>query len=229
MKNIAVILAGGSGSRFGDTTPKQLLVLSGKMVIEYSIETFDAHQMIDEIYVVINSDYKELVEKLCAERSYKKVTKIICGGKERYHSTLAAIEATGGGECNMIFHDAARPLVPEKIISSVIESLSSYKAISVALPVVDTIFFKKNSCVESTPDRKLLYSCQTPQAFDRSVIKRAYEIALKDADFVATDDCGVVGKYLSDVPIFVVDGDRKNIKITHKEDLVILESLINKI
>jgi len=224
--NIAIILAGGVGARFGEEIPKQFLQLAGKSVIEHSIYAFDIHPQIDEIAIVCNPHYLKDVQKIIVSGNFTKVKKIIPGGKERYLSSLAAINAYEHDTDNLIFHDAVRPLVSQRIISDCIAALDQYEAIDVAIPSSDTIIeVDSNNCIQKIPDRKKLRNGQTPQCFKRGIIKQAYENALADPDFRTTDDCGVVVKYMPDIPTFVVLGDVANMKITYKEDLLLLNSL----
>jgi len=225
-KNIAVILAGGSGSRFGRDLPKQFLKVAGKKVIEHTIDVFEHNDLIDEIAVVTRSEFISDVEQLVINNHYGKVRKILVGGKERYHSSLSAINAYTDDSDNLIFHDAVRPLVNDRIINDCIAALKEYDAVDVAIPVADTIIQVDDAdCINAIPTRSLLRSGQTPQCFKRGVIYKAYEIALSDPQFVTTDDCGVVRKYLPEVPVFVVKGEVFNMKITYKEDLFLVDKL----
>ncbi|MBR6067863.1 MAG: 2-C-methyl-D-erythritol 4-phosphate cytidylyltransferase [Bacteroidales bacterium] len=226
--NIAVILAGGVGSRLGYSTPKQFLKVAGKTVIEHTIDIFDNNSLIDEIAVVIHPLYIDEMENIVVRNQWKKVKRILKGGDERYMSTLSAIESYKGcDDCNMIFHDAVRPLVNNRIIKDVIDALNKYDAVDVAVPATDTIIEvdEDGKFIDKIPKRKLLRRGQTPQAFKYSIIAKAYEKALKDSDFVSTDDCGTVVKYMPEVKIFVVEGDESNMKLTYKEDLFLLDKL----
>ena len=224
--NIAVILAGGSGSRFGRDLPKQFLKVAGKKVIEHTIEVFEHNDLIDEIAVVTQPEYIADVEQLVVNNHYRKVRKILVGGKERYHSSLSAINAYTEDTDNLIFHDAVRPLVNDRIINDCIEALKEYDAVDVAIPVADTIIqVDDTDCINAIPTRSLLRSGQTPQCFKRGVINKAYEIAMQDPNFVTTDDCGVVRKYLPETPVYVVKGEVFNMKITYKEDLFLVDKL----
>ncbi|MDH8700901.1 2-C-methyl-D-erythritol 4-phosphate cytidylyltransferase [Dysgonomonadaceae bacterium PH5-43] len=226
MKNIAVILAGGSGSRMEEAIPKQFLKVAGKKVIEHTIDVFEQNENIDDIIIVSKADYIPEVEQLIINNQYTKVRKVLQGGKERYHSSLAAINAGENDEDNLIFHDAVRPLVNNRIINDCIESLKRYDVVNVAIKTTDTIIqVDDNNLITSIPQRSALRNGQTPQCFKRSIIKKAYETALKDPNFVTTDDCGVVKKYLPEVPIFVVDGEVFNMKLTYREDLFLLDKL----
>lgn len=227
MKNIAVILAGGEGLRSGMKTPKQFVKIAGKMVIEHTLQVFQNNVHIDEIAVVCHPSYTFLIERIVADRMYHKVKKILNGGAERYHSSLAAIHAYAEPGDNLIFHDAVRPLLNDRIIDDVVEALRHYNAVDVAIPTTDTII-KMNpdgNQIESIPQRKRLQRGQTPQAFRQEIIKKAYDLALQDPQFVTTDDCGVVKKYLPDEPIYVVRGEESNMKLTYPEDFFLIDKL----
>lgn len=224
--NIAVILAGGSGTRMGNDMPKQFLKVAGKQVIEHTIDVFEASKDIDEICIVSKADFVGDVEALVVRNQYKKVKKILQGGKERYDSSLAAINAYPDNDTNLLFHDAVRPLVTERIIHDCIVALRKYNAVDVAVQTTDTIIqVNDQDCIEHIPNRSSLRNGQTPQCFKRGTIKRAYDIALGDPDFRTTDDCGVVRHYLPEEPLFVVAGENFNMKLTYVEDLFLLDKL----
>lgn len=224
--NVAIILAGGSGLRLGSELPKQFLQIAGKQVIEHSIDAFESHALIDEICIITRADYLQQVRELVARRGYRKVKKILQGGKERYDSSLAAIKAYPDEQTNLLFHDAVRPLVSERIITDCIEALSHYNAVTVAAKTTDTILaVDSNECIDFIPARETLRNAQTPQCFKAGIIREAYKHALADPDFTTTDDCGTVKRYLPNEPIFVVQGDNFNLKLTYKEDLPIFEQL----
>lgn len=225
MKNIGIILAGGSGKRLGDNIPKQLLKLAGKRVIEHTIAVFQNHELIDEIAVISHPDYIRDIEQISINNSFSKLKKILKGGEERYLSSIAAINAYND-ETNLIFHDSVRPLVNERIITDCIIALSKYNAVDVAIPTTDTIIeVNDKDEIISVPPRSHLRNGQTPQAFKWTTIKNAYDIALQDSNFKTTDDCGVVLKYLPEEPIYVVNGELFNMKLTYKEDLFLLDKL----
>ena len=195
-------------------------------MIEHTIDVFEHNDLIDEIAVVTQPEYIADVEQLVVNNHYRKVRKILVGGKERYHSSLSAINAYTEDTDNLIFHDAVRPLVNDRIINDCIEALKEYDAVDVAIPVADTIIqVDDTDCINAIPTRSLLRSGQTPQCFKRGVINKAYEIAMQDPNFVTTDDCGVVRKYLPETPVYVVKGEVFNMKITYKEDLFLVDKL----
>lgn len=227
MKNIAIILAGGTGQRLGNSIPKQFLKVAGKKVIEHTLDVFQNHPQIDEIAVVSHPHHINEVETLLIKNHYTKLKKILQGGKERYHSSLAAINAYDmGEEINLIFHDAVRPLVNNRIISDCISALEIYNAVDVAIKTTDTIIqASSTNCITGIPLREHLRNGQTPQAFKLSTIKRAYKLALEDSEFRTTDDCGVVYKYLPEESVCIVNGEQFNMKLTYKEDLFLLDKL----
>lgn len=230
MLNVAVVLAGGSGRRMGGDLPKQFLQVCGRPIIEYSIDAFEKNAGIDEIAVVVNKDFVAEMNKIVARNSWTKLKKILDGGIERSDSSLSAIRAYEGTNCNLIFHDAVRPLVSQRIIADVIAALKNYNAVAVSVPSTDTIVEVDESgkFIGRIPKRSMLRCQQTPQAFGYEIIAKAYKLAEEDSKFVATDDCGVVSRYIPAEKIFIVDGDDSNIKITYKKDLKILEMLMNQ-
>lgn len=228
--NVAVILSAGSGSRFGSDIPKQFINLAGKNIIEYTITAFEQNENIDEICIVADVAYHEKLSKISKENGFSKVKKIIQGGKERKDSSYNAIkEYENQKDINLIFHDAVRPFVSQRIINDCIESLERYSAIDVAIPTADTIIQidETSKTIENIPKRSKLQRGQTPQAFKLEVIKKAHELANQDKNEpMFTDDCGLVKQYLPNEDIFVVNGEEKNIKITYPEDLLFAEKLI---
>lgn len=227
-RNVAVVLAGGTGSRMGGDTPKQFFEVRGKTLLEYSVEAFVQNPHIDEIVIVSHKDYKNRVLSLVQKNGWKKIADILEGGKERYDSSLAAIRRYEAEEVNLIFHDAARPLVSQRIINDVVETLKTAKACGVAIASVDTILVCNDRRLRSVPDRKTMYRAQTPQAFDIDAIKSAYDIGLKDPSFSATDDCGILLRYRPDLPIQIVEGEEANLKVTYKDDLRMLELYLDR-
>lgn len=231
-KNIVVILAGGSGSRAGFSRPKQLVRLAGHPIVFHTIQQFQVNQKINEIVVVANKECIPEVEQLIVNHQFTKVKKILLGGNERYESSLAAILSYEGDTCpeeiNLIFHDAVRPLVSQRIIEDVIEALNFYNAVDVVVKSADTVVVADpvTGTISQIPDRNLLRLGQTPQGFSYNTIKEAYRRALKDVDFKTTDDCGVVLKYMPEEKIFLVEGSIYNLKLTYPEDLLIIDKFM---
>ncbi|MDA3053086.1 bifunctional cytidylyltransferase/SDR family oxidoreductase [Campylobacter sp. JMF_01 NE2] len=227
MKNIAVILAGGVGSRLNLGKPKQFLKVAGRTVFEHTVEVFSKHKSIDEIFIVMHQNFISEVETMVQKNGWKKVKKILGGGSERYKSSLVAINSCTDENANLVFHDAVRPLINDRIIDDCLHALSEFDAVDVAIPAVDTIIELDESkeFIKNIPNRNYLFRGQTPQAFKLKTIKKAYEIALKDPNLKTTDDCGIVKKYLPETKIFVVKGEESNIKLTYPEDIYLLDKL----
>jgi 2-C-methyl-D-erythritol 4-phosphate cytidylyltransferase len=242
MRMVAVVLGGGVGQRIGAQVPKQLLMLGGRTLIEHCVAAFEQAPGVDEILVVMAAGYTGQVRSMLAEAGYRKVSAVIEGGVARPDSTriaLAAIAASasasaddGDGasdrdcDCGVLLHDAARPLVDQRIIADCVASLQVHQASGVAVPVSDTIVITEAGVMHSMPRRDTLLRCQTPQCFRLPVIARAHELAAADPDFFPTDDCGVVLRYLPDVSVHVVPGSERNIKITYPQDLAIAELML---
>jgi 2-C-methyl-D-erythritol 4-phosphate cytidylyltransferase len=231
MQTVAVVLAGGSGRRFGGSMPKHLQLLAGRTLVEHCVAAFDAAPCVDEVLVVIGPEF---VAQATADLSgYAKLTGVITGGAARTDSTRAAIVhlAAQARERNVLFHDAARPLVDQQIIADSAAALERWQAIGVVVPSSDTIVEVAAGTLGRVLPRDSLARCQTPQGFRLSVIRRAYELADADPAFAAlsaTDDCGVVRRYLPEVPIGSVPGHERNIKVTYPGDLEIAEILLRR-
>ena len=226
--NIAVILAGGTGSRVGADKPKQFLSVDGRLVIERSIDAFDQAEGIYEVAVVVHPQWMEYMRQLTTTNHWRKVKRLIEGGSERYMSSLNAIAAyiDSPDHTNLILHDAARPFVSQEVIARVVEALKWHEAVGVGIPSTDTVWEVRqdfdptlSKFIVRIPERSTMWRAQTPQAFRLPLIRDAYLCALQDPQFRATDDCGVVRRYLPSVKIHIVEGEEQNRKITFKEDM----------
>lgn len=233
--NVAVVLAGGTGTRVGGDKPKQFLELDGRSVIERSVDAFDRAPGIDEVAVVVHPDWLDYMRQLVARNAWRKVRQVVEGGTERYLSSLNAIAAyiDCPDDTNLILHDAARPFVSQAVIARVVRALEKHAAVGVGIPSTDTVWEVRDdfdadaACrgegvahfVARIPERRTMWRAQTPQAFRLPLIRDAYQAALQDPNFRATDDCGVVRRYAAGVKIHVVEGEEQNRKITFAEDL----------
>jgi 2-C-methyl-D-erythritol 4-phosphate cytidylyltransferase len=224
-RTIGVVLAGGVGSRVGMPVPKQLLKIAGKPIIEHTLGVLQQAPEIDEILVMMTPDYIGDVERIVQAGGYTKVRAVLSGGRTRNESTQLALAAIPDEDGRVLFHDAVRPLLSRRIIRECVNALHRFDAVDVAIPSADTIIEVDDERIVSIPDRSRLRRGQTPQGFTLTTIRRAYEIADQDPQFQATDDCGVVLRYLPDVPIYVVEGSEQNIKVTDPVDLFIADKL----
>ena len=225
MKNIAFILAGGTGSRVGGETPKQFLPLSdGRSVLEHSVDAFEQSHYIHEIVIVMHPDWMQEMQTIISRNKWAKVRHLISGGSERWESSWNAInvylkEDKKDPDTFYWFHDAARPFVSQDIINRVAEALKSHLAVTVAVPVTDTLYQIKGREVTDICNRKEFMRAQTPQAFHYLAISPAYMRAIEKVKIKATDDVGILMEYNPDVEVYFVEGEEANRKITYKEDL----------
>jgi 2-C-methyl-D-erythritol 4-phosphate cytidylyltransferase len=218
----------------GGNTPKQLLPLQdGKSVLEHAVDAFEQSPHIHEICIVMHPDYIVHAEQMLLANAWQKVRHIIPGGKERWESSVQAIRRLGdkakGEQVNLLLHDAARPFVSQEIIARVCEALEEHEAVTVAIPSTDTIYEMVDGKVARIPQRSTIMRAQTPQAFRLELIAEAYAKALgvdslsaeacAEAHLPATDDCGIVHEHLPNTPIYIVEGEEQNKKITFKEDI----------
>src|SRR5215469_4312788 len=231
MRTVAVVLAGGSGTRFGSAGPKQLQLLAGRTLIEHCVRAFDQAPAIDDVLVVVTPEMSEQVRRNLA--SYGKVADVIHGGATRTDSTRQALGWLGSrlpADTKVLFHDAARPLVDQRTIADCAAALDRFDAVGVVVPSSDTIVEIAAGEMKRVLPRETLARCQTPQGFRLLVISAAYRLADADtsfAEFPATDDCGVVLRYLPDVPIAAVAGSERNLKITYAADLTVATAVLD--
>ncbi len=224
---VAVVLGGGAGSRFGAATPKQLLTLGGRTLVEHCVTAFRQAPGVDEVLLVMPPGYAGEAATLVGDQ----VSAVIEGGVTRSDSVRNALAyLTGRGDAaestGVLLHDAARPLVSRQIIADCVAALGTYDAAGTAVPTADTIVVAEDGVMSHVPPRETLLRCQTPQCFRLSVIARAHELAAADPGYIATDDCGVVLRYLPGVPVHVVAGSERNIKVTYPGDLALAEALL---
>src|SRR5687768_11980161 len=172
MRTVAVVLAGGTGTRVGLSTPKQLLKVAGKPIIEHTIAALNTSPYVDEIVVMMAPGYLDAVRHLLRGGEYQKVTQVIEGGETRNETTRRALKALGDEECNVLFHDAVRPLLSQRVIEDCVMALGVHAAVDTAIPSADTIIrVDENSgqTIEDVLPRALLRRGQTPQGFRLSV------------------------------------------------------------
>ena len=225
---VAVVLGGGAGNRFGAAMPKQLLTLGGKTLVEHCVTAFGQAPGVDEVLLVMPPGYAQEAARLVGSQ----VSAVIEGGVTRSDSVRNALaHMTGKGApaktTGVLLHDAARPLVSQRVIADCVTALSKYDAVGTAVPSSDTIVVAENGVMSHVPPRETLQRCQTPQCFRLSVIAKAHELAAADPGYTPTDDCGVVLRYLPDVPVHIVRGSERNIKVTYPGDLAVAEVLLN--
>ncbi len=225
MKNVAIIMAAGKGVRAASEVPKQFVQVGDKMLIEYSLQLFQLHPLIDEIVVVLPPDYVEMEEMVTyLFQYYSKVTQVLAGGDERFQSSWAAIQwFADRRDDNLLLHDAARPGVTLRIVDDLLEALSHSQAVVTALPATDTILrVNAQGRVLETLKREELYSAQTPQAFRAGLLYDCFiDFCNTEESFMPTDESGVVAQDRPQAPISLVPGDPRKFQVTYLEDFEI--------
>lgn len=225
----AIVLAAGRGRRMGTKTAKQYLELQGKPVLAYALEVFEQSSVIDDILLITGEDHIDYCKKeICEKYGIKKVSAVAPGGKERYESVWKAlcILKERGQSGYVMIHDGARPFLTENILERVYRQVQTYKACVVGMPVKDTIkLIDKAGQITESPDRSFVWQAQTPQAFAIPLIIEAFEKQMKEDCSHITDDAMVVERQMG-VPVYMVEGSYRNIKITTPEDLMIAQALL---
>ena len=209
----AVLPAGGLGKRMGGNIPKQLMLLGGKPVYRYSLETFLEMEEIAEVVMAVPADWKDHFEK---EFSHPKL-KIVVGGAERWQSVKNGVNALTSNAEYVLVHDVARPFISKEIILDVCETLINKGSCLVAKPAVDTIKIAKDGRVETTIDRNTVWMAQTPQAASIALLKKLYgRIAAEPLNFTPTDEASIL-EYFGE-SVYIVKGNTANDKLTTPED-----------
>lgn len=224
----AVVLAAGSGSRMNTKTAKQYLLLNRKPLIYYALRQFQ-DSAIEKVVLVVapgQEDYcrSEIVEKY----GFTKVSAIVSGGSERYFSVYEGLKALAGVDYVLI-HDGARPCVDQDILKRAMEAVAEYQACVVGMPVKDTIkIVDEQQMARKTPDRRMLWQVQTPQAFSYDLIRRAYDAVIASGEQTVTDDAQVL-ELAFDKTCRLIEGSYRNIKVTTPEDLEIAQIFLKNV
>lgn len=230
---VAIVLAAGRGSRMGQAVPKQFLEIDGKPIICYSLKRME-ESFVDEIILVTGeSDLTYCENEIVKRYGFRKVSKVVAGGKERYHSVYNGLKAIK--QCDyVLIHDGARPFLTEEILKRNLEAVEEYKACVTGMPVKDTIKISDaEGFVDKTPGREFLWQIQTPQTFEYRIIKTSYDAMFEQlmsgtSECAVTDDAMVVEQF-GGVPVKLVKGDYTNIKITTPEDLFFAEEYLKRL
>ncbi|MBQ3558586.1 MAG: 2-C-methyl-D-erythritol 4-phosphate cytidylyltransferase [Agathobacter sp.] len=230
-KFAAIVLSAGVGSRMKSDIPKQYMDLVGKPVIYYSLKAFEDAGFSSIVLVCGKDDVEYCKKEVVEKHGLKKVTAIVPGGKERYHSVYEGLKAVA--EADYVFiHDGARPMITQEVIWRLQEAVVKEEAAVAGMPVKDTIkIVDDDAYVADTPERQYVWQVQTPQCFAFPIIYNAYKSVIQDEEEgwtipKITDDAMVL-EYATDHEVKMVEADYRNIKITTPEDLLIAKVFLS--
>ncbi len=224
--NIAIILAGGSGSRLGLDIPKQFVKINGEEIIIRTIKKFEINENIHNILIIMNTAWITYTKKLISRKGFRKIIDIIPGGKTRQESSYKALSnlvSKVKPDDIIIIHDAVRPFISNDIITRTISETQKHHACCVAVKSIDTVVKAANNVIWEIPNRNTIYNEQTPQGFRFSLIWKAIQVAKEKDFFNVTDDVSFVHNIGE--PVYLLEGDYNNIKITTKIDLYLAEKI----
>jgi len=222
LRVFAVIPAGGKGKRSGTDTPKQYLKFHGKELIAYTLEVFQKNNLVDEIIISAEQPYHTLLDKIAKDYNLSKISQLVEGGEERQDSVFNALKAINSDDDDLIaVHDAARPLLPDAILTKAIYTAKEKGNALVCLKARDTLL-KGDHIVKEYVDRTEMYYVQTPQIFKYTDLMKAMKKAY-EKNFIGTDESMLI-KELG-ININIVEGSMMNFKVTTATDIEIFEKL----
>ena len=228
-KTAAIILAGGTGERFGKEGGKQLVEIGGKPIPTWSVEAFDAVGDIGLIVIVCPAERQgEYLSKAVDPFSFATPIVVAAAGSTRQESAFSGLELVPEEFEYVVMHDGARPLISADLIAHTIATLKGNidaDGAVVAHPAIDTLKVVENGVIVGTPDRSVFWNAQTPQVFRAGIYRRAHASALSDG-FVGTDDSSLIERLGGRV--LVVEGKRDNIKLTVPEDYLMLVAAVRE-
>ncbi len=219
MKVYGIIAAGGHGKRMGTEVPKQLLKLDGVTIIEHSLRPFILCPDIEGIVIVAADTIFKHIKKIVKNVSDgDKSLTVVKGGSKRQDSVWNGLEAVPDDTDVVVIHDAVRPFITPNLITECARTAMKNGAVTVMRPLKETLKVAENNVVVKTLDRSTLWITQTPQAFRTELIIKAHRLALKE-NYTGTDDSMLV-EHLGH-PVYIIEGNDMNIKITTMADLKI--------
>jgi len=224
VKTQLIVAAAGCGVRLGAQGPKALIDLNGRPLLARTLERFRTLGLLNDAIVTVPPERVALFEQALAAALPGVPLKLVHGGAERQISVANALDALQPDTDVVVIHDAARPFVRHESVLASIMAAKEYGAATVAVPAVDTILqADDNDCLESTPDRRHLWACQTPQTFKVDVIRRAHQWAIEN-QYSGTDDATLVRMMGGTVKLVL--GSSLNFKITTQTDLALARMVI---
>ena len=228
--NIAIIFAGGIGSRMGAEIPKQFLQINGKPILVHTLELFQHHNEIDRIYISTLPEYIQYVEELKEIYQLNKIRKIVNGGntaQDSIYNALIAAQSENEGDSIVLIHDGVRPFISDELISANIESVKKYGNAITAIPAFETILISSDkNIIDDVTIRENTFVGQAPQSFYLKDIVDAHEKIRNSENGYKNmvDACTIIRKLGGKTHI--VEGNRGNIKITTPEDVYTFKAFI---
>lgn len=218
MSNYIVIPASGTGTRFGGRIPKQFLRVNGREIIYYTIKKFESIEFIKGIVIATRPEYFSLLSEIISKYRFKKIISFVSGGETRMESVYNGLLALNCRKTDIVaVHDAVRPFVSKSLIVNLFKFCAKYGSVIPALPVPDTVKeIKMKNVVNRTISRENLMLAQTPQVFKYGEMMKSYKKAIKDG-YMGTDESSILE--FAEKKIRIIEGEKKNIKITTKEDI----------
>lgn len=219
MKTYCVVLASGTGVRFGGEVPKQFVEVEGRMIIEYTLAACAACMAVDEILLVVSEPWAEKMKKVVAEICLPKPVRVVLGGASRKESCRNGIAAIADVDAKVLIHNGVQPFVTVGDLESCVHALDRYDAVSVGSPSVYTVLeLDENRELKRIIERRRSVNDLGPECFKLGFLRKVFKVAGNDDDF--TNITGMVMKYGLG-KVYVVDGDPSNIKITYPDDLLL--------
>lgn len=225
-RNTAIVLAAGQGKRMHSKVQKQFLEIQGYPVLYYSLRCFQESPLIQDIILVTGEEsISYCKEEIVQKYGFTKVSAVIPGGKERYDSVYAGL-----CECRdceyVLIHDGARPFVTEEILKRGLQKVKETGACVIGMPSKDTVKLSdEEGYVKETPNRKCVWTIQTPQIFSYSLIREAHD-SIRQKDMSKITDDAMVVEQETGAKVALAEGSYQNIKITTPEDMKTAEAFL---
>lgn len=223
---IALILAGGSGTRMGATIPKQFIEVNGKPILAYTLEIFERHPLVDGIAVVCIEGWEDRVSAYREQYGISKLREVVTGGSSALESIRKGLDALHCEEDDIIVvHDGVRPLVEDFVISNVIHDCMEFGGAISSLPLIEHVIFQgpERTDLRYIP-RENAFRAGSPQAYRCWKMKSAYR---KSDETGIGRDSAFIGTLMLDVgePVCLSKGSEKNVKITDPKDILYFKTV----
>ena len=224
MKKYLILLASGTGTRFGADCPKQFIKVGGKMIIEHAMASCDCG-IFDEIILVVSAPYVDQMKQVVQSNKYKAPVRVVEGGNSRIESCGRGVAMIGDEDAIVIVHNGVQPFVGRKSFDNCIAALDKYPAVTCGVKCVYTVLeTSADGVLVSTPDRSKTYSDMGPEGFRLNMLRKIVDIGINDS--VSTSLCGVAFRN-SLAEVYVADGEPGNVKITCSDDITFAEQILN--